>query len=132
MNSDTPVFEKLSILIVEDDKNSKTLFSIFFANNCRELFNAGNGNDALETLKNNPGIDLILMDISLPEENGLVLTQKIRKFNKTVIIIAQTANALPGMREKAIEAGCNDFISKPIRKLELFDLIQKNLKIKSN
>jgi CheY-like chemotaxis protein len=129
MNSDPPVFENLSILIVEDDKNSETLFSIFFANNCRELFHAGNGFDALESLKKNPGIDLILMDISLPEESGLEITQKIRKFNETVIIIAQTANALPGMREKAIEAGCNDFISKPIRKLELFALIQKNLKI---
>jgi len=61
----------------------------------------------------------------MPYLNGHEATQQIRQFNKDVIIIAQTAFGLSGDREKAIEAGCNDYISKPINKDELLSLIQK-------
>ena len=54
------------------------------------------------------------MDIRLPEMSGYEATRKIRDFNRNVIIIAQTAYGLSGDREKAIAAGCNDYISKPI------------------
>jgi CheY-like chemotaxis protein len=75
--------------------------------------------------RNNPDIDLILMDIQMPEMNGYEATRKIRQFNKDVVIIAQTAYVLTGDREMAIAAGCNDYISKPIKKDELMALIQK-------
>ena len=67
------------------------------------------------------------MDIQMPVMNGYEATRQIRKFNNDVIIIAQTAYALAGDREKAIEAGCNDYITKPINKNELFavGLIEK-------
>ena len=68
------------------------------------------------------------MDIQMPGMNGYEATRKIREFNKDVIIIAQTAFALTRDREKAIESGCNDYISKPIRHNELFTLIQKYFK----
>jgi CheY-like chemotaxis protein len=63
------------------------------------------------------------MDIKMPLLNGFSATKHIRKFNKNVIIIAQTAYSLEGDREKALNAGCNNYISKPINKDELFDLI---------
>ena len=94
----------------------------------KELLHAQNGIDAVDACRNNPDIDLILMDIKMPEMNGYEATRQIRKFNKDVIIIAQTAFGLSSDREKAIESGCNDYISKPINKTELLALIQKHFK----
>jgi CheY-like chemotaxis protein len=65
------------------------------------------------------------MDIQIPDMNGYEATKEIRKFNEKVIIIAQTAYALSGDREMAIEAGCNDYISKPIHVSVLQSIIQK-------
>jgi CheY-like chemotaxis protein len=79
----------------------------------------------VEACRNNPDINLILMDIRMPEMNGYEATRQIRQFNTEVIIIALTAFALTGDREKAINAGCNDYISKPIIKNELHDLLKK-------
>jgi len=76
-------------------------------------------------LRSNPDIDLILMDVKMPEIDGYEAVRQIRMFNKDVIIIAQTAFALTGDREKALEAGCNDYISKPIENKLLVELIQK-------
>jgi CheY-like chemotaxis protein len=83
------------------------------------------GIEAITICQNNPDINLILMDIQMPEMNGYEATQQIRKFNKEVIIIAQTAFAMAGDKEKSIAAGCSDYISKPIKKDELELLIQK-------
>jgi CheY-like chemotaxis protein len=66
-----------------------------------------------------------MMDIRLPEMDGLEATRQIRLFNPNIIIIAQTAYALIGDREKAVEAGCNDYIAKPIKRVELMELLQK-------
>jgi len=71
---------------------------------------------------------LVLMDIKMPIMDGYEATRQIRLFNKDVVIIAQTAFALTGDREKAIAAGCNDYISKPIKKNELMVLVQKYFK----
>jgi hypothetical protein len=65
------------------------------------------------------------MDIRMPGMNGYDATRQIREFNKDVVIIAQTAFAIAGDREKSLEAGCNDYISKPIKKEELLEKIEK-------
>jgi hypothetical protein len=65
------------------------------------------------------------MDIKLPGMDGFEATRQIRKFNKDVIIIAQTAFGLSGAREKAIDAGCNEFIEKPVKFAQLNNLIKK-------
>jgi CheY-like chemotaxis protein len=65
------------------------------------------------------------MDIQMPVMDGYEATRQIRQFNPDVIIIAQTAYALPDNLEKAIVAGCNDYISKPIKRDKLIDLIKK-------
>ncbi len=65
------------------------------------------------------------MDIRMPDMGGYEATRQIRQFNSEVVIIAQTAYGLSGDRGKALEAGCNDYISKPIKKEELLGLIQK-------
>ncbi len=90
----------------------------------REILNVRTGIEAIETCQNNPDIDLVLMDILMPEMGGYEATRKIREFHKEVVIIAQTAFALSGDSEKAIASGCNDYVSKPIIKAELHALIQ--------
>jgi CheY-like chemotaxis protein len=65
------------------------------------------------------------MDINMPIMDGYEATKQIRKFNKNIIIIAQTANGMPSDRDDAIAAGCNDYISKPINIVLLESLIQK-------
>ena len=94
----------------------------------KEVLIARTGVESVEICRNNPDLDLILMDIRMPEMNGYEATRQIRQFNKDVVIIAQTAFGLSGDREKAIEAGCNDYIAKPINKDELLSLIQKYFK----
>ena len=117
--------KKLKILIAEDDQTSEMLISIMVNTFGREILRVVTGTDAVESCRNNPDIDLILMDIQMPVMGGYEATRQIRGFNKNVVIIAQTAYGLSGDREKAIEAGCNDYVSKPINKIDLLALIQK-------
>ncbi len=117
---------KLKILIAEDDKYSYQHFSIILKNFAKEILRTKTGKETIELCRKNPDIDLIMMDIKMPKIDGYKATQRIREFNKDVVIIAQTAYALEGDREKALEAGCNDYISKPIRKEKLAGIIRKN------
>jgi len=117
--------ENLKILIAEDDKASEMFITIAVGTFGKEIINVQTGVEAVETCRNRSDIDLVLIDIQMPDLNGYEATRQIRLFNKDVVIIAQTAFGLSGDREKAIEAGCNDYISKPINKNELLSLIQK-------
>ncbi len=119
------IIQNLKILIAEDDKPSETLMSIQVRKFSKEILKAKNGFDAVEICRNNPDTDLILMDIQMPVMNGYEATRQIREFNNEVVIIAQTAFAQSGDREKSIAAGCNDYISKPINKAELLTLIHR-------
>jgi PAS domain S-box-containing protein len=115
------------ILVAEDDDISFMLLENILSNETCKLIQAKNGKEAVDIFKNTPEIDLILMDIKMPEMDGIEATVLIREFNKTVPIIAQTAYALEGDKEKALEAGCNNYIPKPIEKTKLIDLINRYL-----
>ena len=117
--------ENLKILIAGDDETSDLLITAMLKKNNHEVLHVNTGNQAVETCRNISDFDLILMDIRMPGMGGYEATRQIRQFNKNVIIIAQTAYALAGDRQKAIDAGCNDYIAKPIDKEELIGLIQK-------
>lgn len=123
--ADTIINKKLKILIVEDDEVSEKLIYIHVKMLSREILKARSGFEALEICRLNPDIDLIMMDIRMPIMSGYEAVSKIREFNKEVIIIAQTAHGLSGDKEKAINAGCNDYLTKPLIKGELMNLIQK-------
>ena len=120
--------KKLKILIVEDNEPSNLFLNRMVRKIGTEVLNALTGEQAIELCQNNPDLDLVLMDIEMPKMDGYEATQQIRQFNKDVIIIAQTACAFAGDREKALEAGCNDYITKPIHMAQLFDLIKKHCK----
>ncbi len=125
--NDTPI-HRIKILIVEDDEISHILLTKRLEKISAELIHANDGMEAIQACKKNPDLDLILMDIRMPVMNGHEATRIIREFNKEVVIIAQTAFALSGDREIAIESGCNDYITKPINKAELLALIEQYIK----
>jgi len=118
--------KNLKILIAEDDEVSYSLLKITIQKIGKEFLHAITGVQAIEACRCNPDLDLVLMDIRMPMMDGIEATRQIRQFNKDVIIIAQTAYAFAGDSEKALEAGCNDYISKPINKTLLFELIRKH------
>ncbi len=120
--------KNLKILIAEDDETSEILISTIVKEYSREIIKARTGIETVEMCRKSPDINLILMDIQMPGLNGYEATRQIRQFNKDVIIIAQTAFGFTGDRKKAIKAGCNDYISKPIQKEILTFLIQKHIK----
>jgi signal transduction histidine kinase/CheY-like chemotaxis protein len=120
----------LKIVIAEDDETSEHLLSILAKTISSELFYVRSGFEAVQLCRENAAIDVILMDIQMPGMNGYEATQQIRQFNTDVVIIAQTAFGLAGDREKAIAAGCNDYLTKPINSNELMAVIRKFIKAK--
>ncbi|MEI6696454.1 MAG: response regulator [Bacteroidota bacterium] len=118
--------KKLKLLIVEDDDVSEMLIRMAVKKFCKEIIRVRNGVEAVKTSYLNPDIDLIFMDIQLPDMDGFEATSQIRHFNKNVIIIGQTAFALSGDKEKAITSGCDDYIAKPIDSKLLLELMYKH------
>ncbi|PQB07336.1 hypothetical protein BST83_09315 [Polaribacter filamentus] len=123
-----PKVSGLKILIAEDDEVSAMLLTINVKEFQEQVFRAKTGIEAIDICYKNPDIDLILMDIQMPGLNGDEAARKIREFNKDVIIIAQTGIALPTNKEKLIEAGCNNYLAKPVNRLELVTLIESYFK----
>jgi CheY-like chemotaxis protein len=120
--------ENLKILIAEDNTNSEVLMRLVTNSFSNRTICVSTGYEAVEACRKNPDIDLVLMDVKMPVLNGYDATRQIRQFNKDVIIIAQTAFGMIGERERAIAAGCNDYIAKPIEVPKLLELIQKYFK----
>ena len=115
------------ILIVEDDASSYLFLETLLRKFNPEILWAKSGLHAIEMLKKDADIDLILMDIRMPEMNGIDTTRKIRKIYPDLTIIAQTAYAQLSDRKLALDCGCNDYISKPIEAAELKALLTKYL-----
>jgi signal transduction histidine kinase/CheY-like chemotaxis protein len=115
----------LVVLIAEDDEPSEIFLTKLVEPFSKKILKASAGDEAVEICRNNQDIDLILMDIKLPGTDGYEATRQIRLFNNDTIIIAQTAFGLMGEKEKALDAGCNDYISKPINISSFHSLIRK-------
>ncbi len=126
-NDGQPAKPRLKILIAEDDPVGDQYLTILLGELQADVLHAINGQDAVEICRENEDIDLVMMDIRMPVMDGYEATRQIRAFNREVVIVAQTAFALTGDREKALEAGCNDYISKPIKKQDLMQVINRVL-----
>jgi signal transduction histidine kinase len=115
---------KDKILVVEDDTFS--FHFLYLALNATiQVIHAQNGLQAVELCQSNPDIKLVLMDIKLPKMNGLVATQEIKKFRKDMPIIAFTSYALAGDRKKCLDAGCDEYITKPLALDDLFRVLNR-------
>jgi len=117
----------LTILVAEDDEVSYQLLKVILTKQGFNLIRATNGEDTVKILRTNPSVALILMDIKMPGMDGLEASQQIRQFNTSIPIVAQTAHAFSGEKEKALKAGCNDYISKPVSRAKLMDMMKKYL-----
>ena len=115
------------ILVVEDDLNNFYYIEAVFDDKEVELLHAVSGKAAIEICKQNTDIDLIFMDIQLPGMNGYDTTREIRKFNVDIPIIALTAFVFQDERWKALEAGCNEYLTKPVSGDTLFKAVKRFL-----
>lgn len=118
-------WQNKTILIVEDDEANTEYIKELLSYTSVVTFNAYTGKETLQMVELNPKFDLILMDIQLPDTNGLNLTKTILQKFPTIKIIAQTAYASAQDEQDCINAGCNSYISKPIIRDKLFTIIDK-------
>ncbi|WP_061247957.1 response regulator [Leptospira noguchii] len=124
-DKDSILFQK-KILLVDDDMRNVFALSKILSEKGMNVLKAEDGNSALELLSKNEDVDLVLMDIMMPEMDGYETMKKIREVSKykNLTIIALTAKAMQDDRKKCIEAGANDYISKPVDVERLFSLMR--------
>lgn len=122
-------YENISIVIAEDEESNFIYMAEVLEELKLNIIWAKNGREAVDVCKENNNVQMVLMDIKMPELNGYEATQKIREFNKELPIVAQTAFALGDEKSKALEAGCNAYISKPFKKSDLISLLESFLQV---
>lgn len=119
--------KRLSVLVAEDDDtNYFFIYSILSRANV-ELIRAVNGREAIEICKENKDINIVFMDIKMPEVDGIEATIAIKAIRPEITIIAQTAYVMQEDKEKALKAGCDGILPKPIKKADMLAYIDKFL-----
>ncbi len=113
-NAQYPNWTGKTVLIVDDVPESLLLLQEIILPTKANVMEASTAEEAIEICRNNKGINLVLMDLQLPKMDGYTATSEIKSFRPLVPIIAQTANAMLDDRDKALEAGCDEYITKPI------------------
>ena len=126
LRSKTDVLTDKNVLVVDDDVRNLFALTTAFERYNINTITAESGKEAMNILNENHAIDIVLMDIMMPEMDGYETTQKIRREHKnsTLPIIAVTAKAMKGDREKCIEAGASDYITKPLKIGQLLSLMR--------
>jgi CheY-like chemotaxis protein len=121
--------DKGRVLIVEDNMDTYELVRFILEKNGYEVFLAVNGRDGVNAAtKQKP--DLIVMDLSMPEMDGWTATRLIKQNKQTsaIPLIALTAHVLPGDRQRAVDSGCDEYITKPMDLLELVETVDRWVK----
>lgn len=120
------VFRGKKILVVDDDTRNVYVLTKILEEKMVQIVVAGNGREGIEKLQENPDTSLVIMDIMMPEMDGYTAMREIRKDGRfaNLPIIALTAKAMKGDREKCIEAGANDYMSKPVQTGKLLSLLK--------
>ena len=126
-NSINDIWKGKTILIAEDEIVNYMFLEILFEETGAVLTHAADGRQAIDAVKTNPDINIVLMDIKMPNVNGLDATRQIKSIRPQLPVIAQTAYAMQDDEYKALQAGCNDYISKPIDANKLIGLMKKYL-----
>ena len=126
LHQSDPVLAGKKVLIIDDDVRNIFALTSMLEHHQMEILYAENGRDGLAMLQNTPGINVILMDVMMPEMDGYETTRAIRSMSQFVSlpIIALTAKAMKGDREKCIEAGASDYITKPVDSEQLLSLLR--------
>ncbi|MEW5844663.1 MAG: response regulator [Bacteroidota bacterium] len=121
--------KRYKILVADDDNISVILLTSYLKGIDADFIVARNGEEALNLFEQNTDIDLILMDIKMPKLNGLEATKQIKAKNPDVKIIVETAFAMVDDERKALEAGCDAYITKPINGEKLSGMVKSMLGI---
>ncbi|HOS83328.1 MAG TPA: response regulator [Bacteroidales bacterium] len=117
--------KRISVLVAEDDDtNYFFIYSILSRANV-ELYRAVNGREAIEICRDHPEIQLVFMDIKMPEVDGIEATIAIKAMRPSLTIIAQTAYVMQEDKEKALQAGCDGILPKPIKKADMLAYLDK-------
>jgi CheY-like chemotaxis protein len=126
LHNSSRLLEGRKALIVDDDMRNIFALSTVLHDQGMHMVSANNGREAIRIVKEDPGIDIVLMDIMMPEMDGITTMQEIRKLpqKKDLPIIAVTAKAMKGDREKCIEAGAWDYLSKPVDTVHLMAVLR--------
>jgi signal transduction histidine kinase/DNA-binding response OmpR family regulator/HAMP domain-containing protein len=126
LHSSHRVLEKKRALLVDDDMRNIFALATVLDEEGMEVVSANNGRDAIGIVQRDPDVDIVLMDIMMPEMDGIATIQEIRKLprGRDLPIIAVTAKAMKGDREKCIEAGAWDYLSKPVDRLHLLSVLR--------
>ncbi|GAB6189693.1 hypothetical protein JCM30566_14340 [Marinitoga arctica] len=125
--SNIKISNKIKILYVDDNEINREVGKLIIESFGPTVITIENGRESIEILKNSY-FDMVFMDIQMPIMDGYETTKKIREFNKSIPIIAMTAHAMQLYKEKAIKSGMNDFITKPIEKNTVLQIIKKYCK----
>ncbi|MCK5169418.1 MAG: response regulator [Bacteroidales bacterium] len=115
-----------TILIAEDEESNYLYFKMLISKTKANILHAKNGNEAIKICQEKT-VDLVLMDIKMPEMDGLEATKKIKKDKNNIPIIALTAFAMENDEKMSLDAGCDAYISKPINESKLLMLLNKFL-----
>jgi len=126
LRSKNDVLSNKKVLIVDDDVRNLFALTTAFERYNIQTITAESGQEAMDVLEENKQVDIVLMDIMMPEMDGYETTQKIRREHKntSLPIIAVTAKAMKGDREKCLEAGASDYITKPVKIDQLLSLMR--------
>ena len=116
-----------NILVVEDEEYNFEFIRILLTRLNLNILHAWNGTEALQLFSDNPEIDMVLMDFKLPDIPGQEVTRKVLGIKRELPVVATTAYAMAGDREKALQAGCVDYLSKPINPKELESVLRMYL-----
>ena len=119
---------KPNILIAEDVESNFLYLKAVLSKLNANVFWAKNGIEVLDICEQEKEMDLVLMDLQMPEMNGYEATQILKKKYPNLPVIAQTAFAMSDDREKALDAGCDDYLAKPIKSKDLLNITEKYLK----
>lgn len=127
MSDQSELFKNKTILVVDDVVSCYSLLNFILGRLEINTIWAKNGEEAIQFCEKNDQIDLALMDVRMPKMDGYDATRIIKKLRPDLPIIMQTAYGISGEREKALNAGCDDYISKPIIKEKLIAILERLL-----
>ncbi|MFP4468306.1 MAG: PAS domain S-box protein [Bacteroidales bacterium] len=125
-----PLSQKAKVLVAEDERHNFELTNTILKTYDVEVLHAWNGEEAVAIFKKDKDIDLVLMDIKMPVLNGLKATREIKQLRPHIPVIAMTAYAQKGDKDKALDAGCDDYLPKPISIDHFMGVIQRHLGFK--
>ena len=116
-----------TILVAEDEPANVVYIEEVLKITKAKVLKAMNGKEAVEIFEKNNDIDIVIMDIKMPEMDGYEATKQIKKLNKDIPVISQTAYAMPGDIDKGLDSGMNDYLIKPVKPKLLLSVLNKHL-----